>query len=459
MSPLTKRRLANFRANRRGYWSLWIFLVLFVISLFAEFIANDRPLLVRYEGHFYFPVFVNYTEKVFGGDLPILADYRDPVVAKRIDGAYIPGERAMLKVKEIRTADCVVGGFRHASGSKLVGSLLLANTGSTPITTTDAAAPLATAAVTPCCTLSPSLARGTAEAVVAIDASTRGGSQTGCGVVVGDGVVVTTVAAVGGRHSVRVVSATGRSLQAIVAATDKTSGIALLHLAATLPTAHLGSTDRVAPGTDALALAVRRMAGKATPLPVWTSGKVVSVGRPVSWSGASGTRSASAEMPASSTTTSVPTRIATTGMAEITMHGRSIPNFPGEPLVDAHGRVIGILNWARGAQRAFLPMSFVAGVSTDLETTGQVRHGWLGVTDTTPRDGRGALVLWVDPHGAAARALRPGDVIVRLDGRQVRSSAQLRSMLYVMAPGTKVTVQVEHGSRLLEADLELAASP
>ncbi len=85
MSPLTKRRLANFRANRRGYWSLWIFLVLFVISLFAEFIANDRPLLVRYEGHFYFPVFVNYTEKVFGGDLPILADYRDPVVAKRID--------------------------------------------------------------------------------------------------------------------------------------------------------------------------------------------------------------------------------------------------------------------------------------------------------------------------------------------------------------------------------------
>lgn len=85
MTPLTRRRLANFRANRRGYWSLWIFLVLFFISLFAEFIANDRPLLVDYHGHFYFPIFANYTEQSFGGDLPILADYRDPVVKKRID--------------------------------------------------------------------------------------------------------------------------------------------------------------------------------------------------------------------------------------------------------------------------------------------------------------------------------------------------------------------------------------
>ena len=56
ITPLTRRRLDNFRANRRGFWSLWIFLVLFVVSLFAEFIANDRPLLVRYEGSFYLPV-------------------------------------------------------------------------------------------------------------------------------------------------------------------------------------------------------------------------------------------------------------------------------------------------------------------------------------------------------------------------------------------------------------------
>jgi microcin C transport system permease protein len=84
-SPLTRRRLANFRANSRGFWSLWIFLVLFLVSLFAEFIANDRPLLVSYDGHFYYPIFHDYTEVDLGGDLPIEADYRDPEVAKRID--------------------------------------------------------------------------------------------------------------------------------------------------------------------------------------------------------------------------------------------------------------------------------------------------------------------------------------------------------------------------------------
>ena len=62
LSPLTRRRLANFRANRRGHWSFWIFTALVVVSLFAELIANDRPLLVRYDGRFYFPVFVSYPE-------------------------------------------------------------------------------------------------------------------------------------------------------------------------------------------------------------------------------------------------------------------------------------------------------------------------------------------------------------------------------------------------------------
>jgi len=85
VTPLTYRRFANFRANRRGFWSLWIFLVLFVASLFAEFIANDRPLLVRYDGAFYFPVFADYAETAFGGDLPIAADYRDPVVRGHIE--------------------------------------------------------------------------------------------------------------------------------------------------------------------------------------------------------------------------------------------------------------------------------------------------------------------------------------------------------------------------------------
>lgn len=85
MSPLTRRRLENFRANRRGFWSLWIFLVLFVLSLGAELIANDKPILVRYDGDFYFPAFVSYPETTFGGDFPTEADYRDPFVREQIE--------------------------------------------------------------------------------------------------------------------------------------------------------------------------------------------------------------------------------------------------------------------------------------------------------------------------------------------------------------------------------------
>ena len=74
----------NFRSNRRGFWSLWIFLGLFTITVFAEFVANDKPLLVRYDSKFYFPIFYEYPETVFGGFLPTEADYRDPEVAELI---------------------------------------------------------------------------------------------------------------------------------------------------------------------------------------------------------------------------------------------------------------------------------------------------------------------------------------------------------------------------------------
>jgi microcin C transport system permease protein len=85
ITPLTRRRLRNFRANRRGFWSLWIFLLLFGISIFAEVIANDRPLLVRFDGAYYFPILKTYPETTFGGVFETEADYRDPYVEKLID--------------------------------------------------------------------------------------------------------------------------------------------------------------------------------------------------------------------------------------------------------------------------------------------------------------------------------------------------------------------------------------
>ncbi len=84
-SPLNTRRVANFRANRRGYWALWFFTALLVVSLFAEGIANDKPLLISYEHQLYFPTFVAYPETTFGGFFETEATYTDPEVRKLID--------------------------------------------------------------------------------------------------------------------------------------------------------------------------------------------------------------------------------------------------------------------------------------------------------------------------------------------------------------------------------------
>jgi microcin C transport system permease protein len=85
LSPLNQRRLRNFRANKRGYWSLWIFLALFIVALFAEFVANDKPFVVSYQGEIYLPAFAAYPETTFGGEFETETDYRDPHVRQLIE--------------------------------------------------------------------------------------------------------------------------------------------------------------------------------------------------------------------------------------------------------------------------------------------------------------------------------------------------------------------------------------
>ncbi len=84
VSPLNKRRWENFKANRRGYVAFWLFLALFIGSLFAEFVANDKPFLVKYNGHYYSPALFTYPETTFGGDFETATDYRDPFVQDKI---------------------------------------------------------------------------------------------------------------------------------------------------------------------------------------------------------------------------------------------------------------------------------------------------------------------------------------------------------------------------------------
>jgi len=84
LSPLNQRRWQSFKANRRGYWSLWIFLALFGLSLIAEVIANDRPILAYYNGELLIPFAIDYPEEKFGGFLAV-TDYRDPVISEEIE--------------------------------------------------------------------------------------------------------------------------------------------------------------------------------------------------------------------------------------------------------------------------------------------------------------------------------------------------------------------------------------
>ena len=86
-SPQSKRRMALFKANRRGWWSLWIFVGLLVVCLLGELIANDRPLIVIYQGHLYYPALHQYEETRFGGELPFEPDYASDYVRKLIESA------------------------------------------------------------------------------------------------------------------------------------------------------------------------------------------------------------------------------------------------------------------------------------------------------------------------------------------------------------------------------------
>lgn len=84
-SPLTRKRIEHFKANKRGFISLVVFLTLFVLSLFSEFIANDKPYYIHFKGASYFPIFRTYTDKSFGGDFETEADYRDPYLVELIE--------------------------------------------------------------------------------------------------------------------------------------------------------------------------------------------------------------------------------------------------------------------------------------------------------------------------------------------------------------------------------------
>lgn len=85
MNSVVKNKINVFKSNKRAFTAFILFVFIFIISLFSEIIANDKPLLVRYKGEFYFPIFAEYTDKFFGGDFPTPADYKDPLIVSNIE--------------------------------------------------------------------------------------------------------------------------------------------------------------------------------------------------------------------------------------------------------------------------------------------------------------------------------------------------------------------------------------
>jgi microcin C transport system permease protein len=82
---IARRRINQFRRNRRAWWSFWLFAVICAVCLLAEIVANDKPLLLSFDGHYYFPVVRTYPETAFGGEFETEADYRDKAVVKLIE--------------------------------------------------------------------------------------------------------------------------------------------------------------------------------------------------------------------------------------------------------------------------------------------------------------------------------------------------------------------------------------
>lgn len=364
-----------------------------------------------------------------------------------------------------------------ATAAVAVGLLVLLGaslgSGGTPVGSPSAARAATLTVVTGCCKVVPSAERRARSAMVSLQVTTAGGTTQDCGVVVGsDGLVATTLDAVAGARSLTAVTADGARAPVAVVGTDQTSDIALLRVGDDLPVARFAGATGAEAGRRAIVLAMasagRRGSTASPPATMWTTGTIRSVDAAVARGDA-------------------------TGLAGIDADVGHMPDMAGEVLLQPDGQVIGILDntgtpTGDRTTRLFLPAQLVVGVAEALASNGRVDHGWLDIegatapahlpSTTTTTDavwasstptttttsaaggaGGGAMVLAVDPVGASADRLDPGDVIRSVDGQPVRSMAELRDRLYVLRPGTRVEVGVDRDGTELTVAVDLAASP
>jgi S1-C subfamily serine protease len=269
--------------------------------------------------------------------------------------------------------------------------------------------------------------------MVQLRAVTDHGAVSLVGVAVAEGgLVATTASGLSGLQSISMIDGEGRSFRASVVGVDDASDIALVSVPDDVPVAPFADDASLSDGSSDMSLSVTPPTGEAATLRCQVG-----------------------------TVTGIDTGIASgwaKGMPVITSSATAVNQQPGDPLLNQDGAVIGIL-YSAGPSADYLPTQLVLGVTDDLRSTGRVVHGWLGVEGATASGSSGALVAALMPGSPADGLLHPGDVVVAMGSVPIRSMADLRARLYVMAPKSTVGLAVLAGASTHVVDVTLGSSP
>lgn len=279
------------------------------------------------------------------------------------------------------------------------------------------------------------------QSVVRLEVETAGGPSTyGCGVVVATGgMIATNATLLEGARRVLATTASGRHETATVVAVDPHSDVGVVRVHAALPVARFVDWRDIAPGAGAVEVAVATESS-GSPQSMWWDETIASTGAAVGSGPGSGMVSVVATTP--------------TGVEP-----------EGAVLMEHNGAVVGLLDRfavpSVGGGAAFLPGDLVLQVARDLVADGKVLHGWLDISGTNPgpRQPKGALVTAVRPGGASKTRLEPGDIIEAINGRPVRSMADLSSRLYLLAPDSWVKLRVERANLVRTFGMWLSSAP
>ncbi len=282
----------------------------------------------------------------------------------------------------------------------------------------------------------PAAAQAAGRSMVELRATTAHGTVALIGVAVAEGgMVVTTADLLGGVRRIVVVGPGGKLEPASIVARDTTSDIALVNVPEDVPVAPFAGDSGLNGGSPDLTLSFVPAGGASLALHC-TPGTVTGVGTAIAGGPAD-------------------------GMPAITSSPATVPVTAGDPLLNSDGGVVGILydpDPGTSSPVAFLPSDLVVGVADDLRSSTRVVHGWLGVSGTDAPNASGAKVESVQADGPAAGRLEAGQVIVAVDALPVRTMAELRARLYVLAPGASIALSVQQASGTKVVDVTLSGS-